>query len=865
MKYPLSEERIFHYRPKPFFFITTNDRESLSYENLYASLKELKDAGFGGIVLFNKPQSGFNEKTYLGDDFFYMVENACKACKDLGLETWINDAYDFPPGAVAGRIEKIAPHLKPKHIKLIDGVPTVLEADWGFPAFEEPLAGELFRKLVYEEYYKRVGKYFGDPIKGFFSDTDNRRVQPSAMFDENSPMRDYFPWSTDFERDFKAEYGYDIMPFMKDILLRKNLKQAEDYWEFAGRLYQRWWKGNAEWIHAHGLEYTGHSGDTSPYLQTEAPRSSCFTEGRFSDAQSYFDYPGTDHELYAIDCGKHMVAKNMYMPKEIWGETLVQPKMTKYADVSEDMRPKQAGATAFLLGRKGVMCEMFAASNFGVEPRVLKHISSFQLMQGVTFAVVSEYNHRFLGEVKYFAPPDYCKHSTLKYSMDVLCKEMAETAYMMEKGKSVYPVALIDPTEYVWRNDYDKTPYLDAFARLNRKPYGFTICDVKRLTEKDYGFKVAIFAGIKLPAETIRAIEKKGIKVLPYERLDETDNYVYSPAVYKGEGTPHFSRKIIDDEEFTFIANIESEKPIKGNITAYGKSKDILLYPGDIRYISERYDDIPSPETKGEFITKLPAVVPVSFEKPNIIQMEYFTGENGKAVIKTEKDEKITFTFTAKDVIPLKLYIPKNCKNKITGITFNGVTPDCKDGYVFDEEYDVYDIKNTVIGKNVISITKTSGLDYYDRLLIEGEFNAFIKTDKTLYKNVMTLYNIAIYIPEKAEITLSKRTETLAVGISAAVQGQPFYSGGITYTFDIDVKEGGNYRLKFDRISDAGYLTVNGKFTEKIVKPPYSYLFPLNAGKNRLELTVYNTMANAMENYLEDGGITSEGILEKLP
>ena len=109
MKYPLSEERIFHYRPKPFFFITTNDRESLSYENLYASLKELKDAGFGGIVLFNKPQSGFNEKTYLGDDFFYMVENACKACKDLGLETWINDAYDFPPGAVAGRIEKIAP------------------------------------------------------------------------------------------------------------------------------------------------------------------------------------------------------------------------------------------------------------------------------------------------------------------------------------------------------------------------------------------------------------------------------------------------------------------------------------------------------------------------------------------------------------------------------------------------------------------------------------------------------------------------------------------------------------------------------------------------------------------------------------
>ena len=171
MKYPLSEEQIFHFRPKPFFFITTNKREELTYDRLYASLKDLKETGFGGIVLFNKPQSGFNESNYLGKDFFYMVKNTAAACKDLGLEMWINDAYDFPPGAVAGRIEKIAPHLKQRHIKLVDGKPTVLEADWGFPAFEEPLSGELFRKLVYEEYRKHVGEYFGDPIKGFFSDT----------------------------------------------------------------------------------------------------------------------------------------------------------------------------------------------------------------------------------------------------------------------------------------------------------------------------------------------------------------------------------------------------------------------------------------------------------------------------------------------------------------------------------------------------------------------------------------------------------------------------------------------------------------------------------------------------------------------
>ncbi|MBQ4268346.1 MAG: hypothetical protein IJB97_01710 [Clostridia bacterium] len=37
-------------------------------------LTELKKAGFGGIVLFNKPQNGFNKEEYLSDKWFDMVE-----------------------------------------------------------------------------------------------------------------------------------------------------------------------------------------------------------------------------------------------------------------------------------------------------------------------------------------------------------------------------------------------------------------------------------------------------------------------------------------------------------------------------------------------------------------------------------------------------------------------------------------------------------------------------------------------------------------------------------------------------------------------------------------------------------------------
>lgn len=50
MKYPISEEQIYAYRPEPFYFITTCDAEEFASEKVSQSLQELKDCGFGGFV-----------------------------------------------------------------------------------------------------------------------------------------------------------------------------------------------------------------------------------------------------------------------------------------------------------------------------------------------------------------------------------------------------------------------------------------------------------------------------------------------------------------------------------------------------------------------------------------------------------------------------------------------------------------------------------------------------------------------------------------------------------------------------------------------------------------------------------------------
>ena len=864
MKYALSEKEIDACRPVPFYFITTTDPEELTYEAFLTSLHQLKEEGFGGIVLFNKPQGGFGEEEYLGEAFFDMVRNAAEAVRTLGLRMWINDGYDFPPGAVCGRIRKIAPHLHQRHIRLLDGKPVVETADWGFPAFEEDLSGELFRRLVYEEYRKHVGKYFGDPIIGFFSDTDNRRVLPKAMYDPLSPMRDYFPWSSGFEGEFRAAYGYDIMPFMGAVLRRESIPEARDYWEFAGRLYQKWWKGNSEWLHAHGLLYTGHSSDTSPYLQTEAVRSSCFTEGRFSDAQRHFDFPGTDQELYALDGGRHMTAERMYCPKVVWGEEMQGPKMPAFSDVTADLRAKQAASTAFLYGKKGAMCEMFAAANYGAEPSVLRQIAAYQIMQGITFVVPHAYHHRFRGPIQYFAPPEYGRHSLLSHAMNVLNREIAELTAMISKGEPVYPVALVDPTDDVWMNRYDRTAYFDAFAKLNRLPYGFVICGTRKLLENDYGFQAAVYAGIELPEKTIRALEEKGIRVFAASELGRLKEVVRTDVRYEGEGTPHFLRRRIDGEEFTFFANIESGKPIRGRIRAYGREKEIMLYPGDVRYISAHYDDIPEPEERGENVLRLRGPVPVLFDCPNCVPLECFTSE-GRSVLKTDDVRELAFSFTLDGrADDLSLGIPGSVSGLVEKILLNGA--EClrsERGKVFDDDY-VFWRLSVREGRNSVRLLKNGAFRPFDRILLTGEFDAEVRTNGNDFRKAMQTYNLAVYVPGQAEITLRKRRTELYMGRSQALQGQPFYSGGITYLVHPEAGADGEYRLSFPLVRDTAYLTVNGEDLGKCVKPPYSFRFSLHAGENEIRLTVYNSLANAMECYLEPGGIVSEGVLERL-
>lgn len=864
MKYPITEQELFNHRPKPFFFITTHDTSELTEPKVREKLSGLKSRGFGGIVLFNKPPHGFDADSYLSPEWFVMVRTFCKVSKELNLIVWINDGFDFPPGGVAGKVQEADSTLGQKCITLSCGKLCIKEIDWGYPAFELPRSGLLFNQFVHEAYEANVGDYFGDPIVGFFSDADNRRVPPGAMLDPNHPAADYFPWSDNFGDTFRNTYGYDILPFMKEVIARKDIPQAADYWEHSGRLFQSWFKNNYAWLRKHGLQYTGHSGDTSPFLHSEAVRSSAFTEGRFSDIQSNFDYPGTDQELLALDGGRHMRKEPMYTPHTVWGDTIHMPRMKDFTSISEDMRAKQAGSTAFMYRKPGAMCEMFAASNFGVSPEELRQIAAFQIMQGITFIVPHAYHYRFRGKTKYFAPPEYSEHGQFDASIRELNDELARICAMMEKGRSICPVALLDPTTWVWRNNCDTSEYLNAFTQLNRLPFGYTVIDAEKIIAGNYGFRFAVCAGFTLPAEQVTALEKKGIRVVSVADLEYVEKSMDCGISWNGEGKPHFLRKEIDGEEFVFIANIESTMPIRGTLTAYGRKIKTVLYPGDIRYMSAEYDDLIE-ETEGETVYVIPQTAEATPAGENIIPMERFLDSFGKALTKEEPANLLNFPFSAEDTIgPLRLHLPLTDHCRFVSVLIDGISLDGETERIYDDPYIVYTIPQVKRGEHSISLLREGISENTDRILLTGEFSVRILSDSKEYKKYLGVYNISCFIPEKAEIVLSEPNYNLDTGKSWAEQGYPFYSGKMTYRFPIEIPESGDYAAEFSRIRDVAEFSLNGMPMGKRICRPYRFTFHAEKGTVFAELHITNSAANAMEGWCEESGILDGGRIVRL-
>ena len=840
------------YRPLPFYFLNQADDSLVSREAIREALGRLKSAGYGGCVVFNKPPDGFTQEEFLGPKWFQTIRYFAEEALTLGLEIWINDGFNFPPGDAGGRIHEIAPQLGQKRLSLnADRSVSIVDVPWCFPAFEEPESSKLFIEFVYEGHKKYVGEFFGRSIVGFFSDADNRRVPHGALEGK------YFPWSHGFPSGFEKALGYSIIPHLPDILGGKDCKEAVDYWRFAGRLYQQWFANNHEWCRKNKLKYTFHSSDSGPRSLDETNRSSIFTEGDAFELHSHADFPGTDHELRALHSGTPFFPKTLWhIESALWGEPNELVRSPEFSNVLGDVRAKLASSAAFLYGRERAMCECFAATNWSCEPDELRRIALWQIMQGINFFVPHAAHHRFGGATKYFAPPELLRYGVLAKSMRELNDHLAELCAIASSGELIAPIALLDPTEEMWRTGKAFIRFFKLCAELNRLPYGYVIVPKSALLGRQKEFLVTVNPGMNLSEDDRNLIRRTGTILLEEDELARLVSLIQLDFAYEGNGRPHFMRRKVDGGELLLVANIEEEGRIVGKVTYEGKSHAIELLPGELAIFAPGLRRYRKPAQISRRLT-INGPAKLEWGGPNSITMFRWEDAGGDAQSIASNYKELFFRWKTLEALPsLRLLVPATAA---ATYSFDGVALESGRGrLVFDEEYLEFDLNDSgAKGEHVIKLSKDQALSAYSPFYLEGDFDSdVLKVPDGILVPALDYYSFSLKMPQHASVFLKKRRSELDTNRSWAEQGQLFYSGAASYSFEFTIPaEFKQPCLRFGRVACRLGLRVNGLDLGCRIFPPFDFDLKGFSGPCRAELRVENTMGNMLDGYGAPSGL----------
>lgn len=531
------------FRPIPFWFWNETRENKFNAELIKKQIDEFHEKGLGGFIIFNKPtdevaeQFGYTAEEYLSDKWFNACRIAIEKGSSLGMEVWINDGFDFPPGDLGGKMKQFVPEAYQRELVFNESNCRPVQSDdivcvvengstfyvvrvkkpdrpdghlHRFPDFLDPQVNAVFIRETYEKYKSQLGDLFGSKLTGFFADCDARRAS-------------HYPWARDFDIRFQKQFSYSITEHLPALWvdMPETKKIRHDYYSFISGLYSSWFKNCYLWCKENSLKYMYHTSDTGPFSvnpdsEAYCNRSSYFIEGAFSEVNCHGDYVGTDHELMALNGGLHFDPvfkgkKTNWNPEPvIWGlsdsrsnhERLLTENKT-YGDV----RAKLASSNAHCKGKAGAMCEAYAATNWSATLEDLKWITDWQASQGITKFVPHAFFYSIEGYRKHFAPPNHYKQNHLWNNYKYFADYIGRVCLMLSTGSHVADIAVIEPLESLWKDkNYNPVIFFDLLDILNHSSWDYDVISEddfknstiskKSLNLLDEKYKVIILAGL---------------------------------------------------------------------------------------------------------------------------------------------------------------------------------------------------------------------------------------------------------------------------------------------------------------------------------------------------------------------------------
>jgi hypothetical protein len=279
----------------------------------------------------------------------------------------------------------------------------------------DPAATAQFLAFTHEAYKRVVGDEFGKTILGFRGDEPDYSI-------------DGLPWTPHFFEQFKKAKGYDVRPFLAALLQpggTQQLRVRADYYDvFANLFRDAFFKPQAVWCAANGLEYQVHLNHEEQQL------SLAQSEGDFFRDMRFVQVPGIDSIWH-----------------QIWTDTV------------SDF-PRFASSAAHVYGHPRAFTESFAAYRPMPDLTMARYILNEQFARGIN-----------LVEAMYFpATSTPGQGGPMPFMQDPgfpdLMHYTSRLSYLMSMGRPAAEVALLLPAESLWMDDRQSDTTFVSTERL---------------------------------------------------------------------------------------------------------------------------------------------------------------------------------------------------------------------------------------------------------------------------------------------------------------------------------------------------------------------------------------------------------------
>ena len=219
-----------------------------------------------------------------------------------------------------------------------------------------PEAVKKFIEISYAGGEKYIGKYFGNVIRGFFTD------EPGIVYGGLYPN---LPFTEGLFETFEERCGYRLLDRIHHLFfdIADYYRTRYDYWSLVTELFSESYNRQiADWCKSRNLLFTGH------YLGEERLLDTVLDNGDIYQAAKHMHVPGID----ILETTTSFEKKN---PRSIY------PK--SYKNTGFNITAKLLTSTAKYTGAQRVLCEAFGVSNWALTLEEMKKMTDWLVAMGI--------------------------------------------------------------------------------------------------------------------------------------------------------------------------------------------------------------------------------------------------------------------------------------------------------------------------------------------------------------------------------------------------------------------------------------------------------------------------------------------------